>query len=330
MNLLLNLLKLKRNLILKEVILFKRSVLCILVFSSLVALLLIKGNDTDSVKNTKENISNSKSPDSWALDLIQQDKQFSFKNHHDIKVAVLDSGIDESHNDLKNVVVKEFNAVNPEDPIIDDYGHGTAVAGIIASPNKKIGVLGPTNNIQLHDVKILDHTGKGNINHLIRGIEWSIKNKVHIINISAGVHSSNDKLNELVSEALSQGIIIVASAGNTYGFSVDYPAKIDGVLSINAIDQTQTRPSSAARGKIDYVAPGVNVLSTSKNGGYELFSGTSFATAFATATIIYYLNQYNDLSSPTQDFYQYLNDNGVLNKGMTNKDEYGNGVLVIQ
>lgn len=176
----------------------------------------------------------------------------------------------------------------------------------------------------------MDQAGKGNIDHLIKGIEWSIKNDVHIINISAGVHSSNARLNQLVNEALKQGIIIVAAAGNTYGFSVDYPAKIDGVLSINAIDQTQTRPSSAARGKIDYVAPGVNVLSTSKDGGYEFFSGTSFATAFATATIVYHLNQYKDLNSPTQDFYQYLNDNSELNKEMTNKDEYGNGVLVIQ
>ncbi|WP_053360928.1 S8 family serine peptidase [Bacillus sp. FJAT-27251] len=230
----------------------------------------------------------------WNVKLLNpqtsQNKNSTNENRK-VKVAILDSGINKDHEDLVGVVKKQYNAISPEEPVIDDFGHGTAIAGIIGANNNDIGVLGlNSSGVELYDVKVLDAKGKGNIDYLVDGIEWSIKEEVNIINISSGITSDKEELRRVIDKAVSSGIMIVAAAGNTYGTGVEYPAKYDGVLSINSINKDFKRPSSAARGKIDYAAPGVDIVSTNHSGGYGSFTGTSFAAAHATAVISLYLN----------------------------------------
>ncbi|MGR6004971.1 S8 family peptidase [Bacillus paranthracis] len=197
----------------------------------------------------------------------------------------MDNGIYKEHEDLKGKVVKEFNTINLNNPIIDETGHGTAIAGIIAAENNNLGILGVMPNIQLYDVKVLDKQGKGDVDHLIKGIRWCIEQRVNILNISFGLQSESPELKKAIDEAVDSGIIVVAAAGNTYGLGVDYPAKYENVISISSVNKEFKRASSSAKGKIDFAAPGVDILSTNQDGGYSTYSGTSFATAFATGVI---------------------------------------------
>ncbi|MGR6020492.1 S8 family peptidase [Bacillus paranthracis] len=238
-----------------------------------------------TLSKTKSNIPYKKEEQSvtWGRKAVIEDRFTGIQNK--IKVAILDNGIYKEHEDLKGKVVKEFNTINLNNPIIDETGHGTAIAGIIAAENNNLGILGVMPNIQLYDVKVLDKQGKGDVDHLIKGIRWCIEQRVNILNISFGLQSESPELKKAIDEAVDSGIIVVAAAGNTYGLGVDYPAKYENVISISSVNKEFKRASSSAKGKIDFAAPGVDILSTNQDGGYSTYSGTSFATAFATGVI---------------------------------------------
>lgn len=159
---------------------------------------------------------------------------------------------------------------------------------------------------------------------LITAIDWCIEQNIDIINISFGYQTESVELKSAIDRAVDEGIVIVAAAGNTYGFGVDYPARYDSVISISAVNKELKRPTSAARGKIDFVAPGTDILTTNNNGNYSYFNGTSFATAHATGIIALIL-QDRDLSKT--DIIFTLIEN-VLYLGEEGYDrEYGHGLL---
>lgn len=266
-----------------------------------------------------------KDKDMWGFDAVNYSKEKP-SNHKIIKVAVLDSGIS-THKDLEGKVAKSYNTLD-NTHIRDEYGHGTAIAGIITANDNDIGITGISQNIELYDVKVLNENGKGKIEDLEEGIEWCITEKVDIINISFGVQVDNKYLKETIDDAVKEGIIIVAAAGNTYGLSVDYPAKYENVLSINSINSKLSRAGSAAKGKVDYATPGEKILSTSQNGEYEYFSGTSFSTAFASGIIARKLVEFGEITSYTS----YLDFMKMLEKSVIRKEpinEYGHGILII-
>ncbi|BCG60072.1 S8 family serine peptidase [Paenibacillus sp. URB8-2] len=206
-------------------------------------------------------------------------------NRKIVKVAILDSGIDKNHEDLKQSKIIEFNAEGPNKPVFDILGHGTAIAGIIASNDNDFGIVGVSPDVELYSVKILDDSGKGDINDFVKGIEWCIENNVDIINLSFGIKRENQHLESVIEKAINEGIIIVAAAGNNYGISVDYPAAYEDVFSITAIDSSSHSLNSSAVGKIDFSAPGKDILTLSPNNQYAVYDGTSFASAYVTGLI---------------------------------------------
>ncbi|MCY8723629.1 S8 family serine peptidase [Bacillus inaquosorum] len=218
------------------------------------------------------------------ITLINYDEK---SDNSKIKVAILDSGISQDNKELNKLIVKEYNAIKPHEKLADEFNHGTAVAGIIAlNVDSNIGNHA---KMDIYSVKVLDKDGYGNVKALTKAINWCIKEKVKIINISAGVQYGTDDLYHAVQKAVNNGIIIISAAGNNYGLSVDYPAKYKGVISINTIDQNHKVPDFSADGKIDYAMPGVNLKSINNNNKISYFTGTSFSTAYATrvvATII--------------------------------------------
>lgn len=252
--------------------------LLILFIPLLIVILTFK--ESDSAKNNLKE-QNQKVYNVWGQEYIGEleDRKSSKK----IKVAILDSGIDKTHKEFKGLTFKEYNAITPSKPVIDDFGHGTAVTGIIASKGIKIN--GITRKLELYDVKVLNENGTGEIENVIQGIEWCIQQDVDVINISFGFSSNQEGLKNVINKALGADIVIVAASGNTLGLSVDYPAKYDGVLSISSFDESLKLDPLSAKGKIDFSAPGVNIVSTNNLGGYSNFSGTSYATAFATGAI---------------------------------------------
>ncbi|MCD8503086.1 MAG: S8 family serine peptidase [Bacillaceae bacterium] len=261
----------------------------------------------------------------WGLEVLGVRPSDYPETTNKVKVAIIDSGIYKDHEDLYGKVVKEFNAINPNEPITDDFGHGTAVAGIITANNNDIGIVGVTQKIDIYSVKVISNDGKVNKDAFVRGLEWAISEQVDIINVSLGFQNDNQKIRNLIDSAVSQGIIIVASSGNTYGLNAEYPARYPNVISVGIIDMEMKSTSLNAKGKIDFVAPGIKVLSTSNDGAYSLFDGASFSTAYVTGIVSRVLNE-KDWEVSSERFtkvYEYL-ENISLSKG--NEQIYGNGI----
>jgi subtilisin family serine protease len=226
----------------------------------------------------------------WGIDLVGYQTNMS---NEPIKIGVLDSGINENHEDLQGKVLKEYNVINPGEPVDDDYGHGTAIAGIITANDNDVGIVGVVQDVVLYDIKVLNDEGKGNVEDLITAIKWCMEEQVDIINISFGFQSKNNELEEIIQEAVSQGIIFVAASGNNYGLKTDYPAKYENVISVTAVNEEKKESNLySSEEKVDYAMPGVSILTTSKDGGYEIHSGTSMATAYMTGIVSSYLKDY--------------------------------------
>lgn len=248
-----------------------------------------------------------------------------------VKVAILDSGINKDHEDLKGLVVKEYNAISPNAPVIDELGHGTAIAGIIGAQNNDVGIIGISPNVQIYSVKVLDERGKGNIEALIRGLEWAIERKVNVINVSFGMSSNKPELRKVIDKAIDSGIIVVAAAGNKYGMKADFPAGYDKVLSVTAVNKNyKVKPLYSASGKIDFSLPGISCLTTSKDGKYSQYSGTSVAAAYMTGVVATILqnNEHFDLEMNDKDLpksvFRILKEFSI---NLGKKDVYGNGFI---
>ncbi|MBT2646434.1 S8 family serine peptidase [Bacillus sp. ISL-34] len=242
-------------------------------------------------------------------------------------MAILDSGINKEHPDLKGQIYKEFNAINSKEPMKDIFNHGTSIAGIIAAKDNSIGIKGISPKSKIYSVKVLNDKGEGSVEHIIRGIEWAINEKVEIINISFGLKNDNQKLKKVINKATNNGIIVVASSGNNYIKDVDYPAKYNNVISVGSIDHEHERAKFSPRGKIDVVGPGRDILSTNNLKDYSIFEGTSYSTAFVTGLISLYLSE-----NPTIKFDQKAIINLLKNKsldlGIKGLDNtYGYGLL---
>ncbi|EOO65013.1 S8 family peptidase [Bacillus mycoides] len=293
-----------------------------------VLLKIAKPNEIDLLHTSK-----TQQITSWALSNLNVQKLNNSSNKK-IKIAILDSGIDKNHEDLQDTVIKEYNAINPQEPVTDTLGHGTTIAGILAAQNNTIGISGISSScVEIYSVKVLNDNGKGKIDNLIRGINWSIDNNVDILNISFGMSSNNVDLENVIKKALQAGIIVVASAGNNYGGNVEYPANYKDVISVTAVDHTYKIASfTAKKGKIDFSAPGVDILTTSILNNYTIEHGTSLATAHVTGIISLILANHEKFNLSTnkknlpKEIYTILEQHSV---NIGKKTHYGNGFIKI-
>lgn len=193
-------------------------------------------------------------------------------------VAVIDTGIDETHPDLAGAVRDRFDAVG--DGKWDVGAHGTGIAGIIAARGQLLGV---APDVQLLSVRAFA-AGDGGIEAtseaLIRGLDWAVSQHADIINMSlAG--PEDQMVDVAVGEAIAAGAIVVAAAGNDgSGAPPAYPGAIKGVVAVTATDQQDGLFSGANHGAyISVAAPGVDILTLTPGGGYGLATGTSQAAA---------------------------------------------------
>lgn len=199
-----------------------------------------------------------------------------------VKVAVLDTGINYSHEDLNDNYRGGYDFVfNDADPSDDStFSHGTHVAGIIAAEKNGIGVVGVAPNAEIYAIKVLDGAGFGLASWIISGIQWAVDNDMKIISMSLeGPY--DESLRIACDNAYNSGLLLVAAGGNTNGGSVSYPAAYDSVIAVTATDSTDKMAIFSSKGpEIELAAPGVNVYST-VSGGYNFMSGTSMAVPHA-------------------------------------------------
>ncbi|WP_180242418.1 S8 family serine peptidase [Bacillus sp. AFS029533] len=276
----------------------------------------------DDLSITNEELKN-KQVTPWGVRLIGQ----TSKNEKVIKVAILDSGVDKEHPDLKGKIIKEFNATNL--PNTDKLGHGTAIAGILTANDNDIGIVGVRKNIEIYSAKVMRDNGKIYKQDFIKGFEWAILNDVDIINISLGFSKEFPELKELVKRSIERGIILVAASGNNYGENASYPAKYKEVISVGMINQRLKPLKQSVIGKIDFVAPGENILSTNNQKLYSYYTGASFSTAFITGVVAEYLSYENFTKNNVRQMkiYNCLKINSKVISG--SKKIVGNGIPII-
>ena len=201
---------------------------------------------------------------------------------HEIIVAVLDTGLDQNHEELSGQVVAETNLSQSLTPG-DVHGHGTHVAGIIAARDDGQGVTGIAPDCLLLNVKVADDTGRCQAQALARGIKWAVANGASVINISIEIREPSAELEEAVNYAWSQGCLVVAAAGNDGSELPVYPAYYENCLAVAAAGPGNgLAPLSNYGDWVDVIAPGFEIYSTLPDGGYGCKTGTSFACAYVS------------------------------------------------
>jgi subtilisin len=219
------------------------------------------------------------------------------KDSTQIVVAIMDTGIDKTHPDLNVTFSKSFGKFDD----LDAFGHGTHVAGIVGAKNNDIGVVGVCPGCKLWNLKVLDASGSGTAADMLTALDFVIANasKIRVVNMSLRFAAVVKSINAQVTACWDQGVVMVSAAGND---SVDArtasPASAVGTITVGALADSDGKPGGlgpklAFNGdpddtmasfsnfgpRIDFLAPGVDILSTYpvSLGSYKKESGTSMA-----------------------------------------------------
>ena len=202
----------------------------------------------------------------------------------DVVVAVLDTGYERTHEDLEAVpIVSRKNIRTGTKNVTDGYGHGTHVAGTIASStNNGLGVASMAPGVTIMPVKILDANGHGYWSDFLDGVDWAVNHGADVINMSLGSGLSAQQVaawQPTFTDAWEAGSMVIAAAGNNNNSMLFYPASFANVMSVSATTNGDVKASFSSYGPaVDVSAPGVSVASTFKDNEYWAMSGTSMAT----------------------------------------------------
>ncbi|EIT86902.1 peptidase S8 and S53 subtilisin kexin sedolisin [Fictibacillus macauensis ZFHKF-1] len=194
-------------------------------------------------------------------------------------IAVLDSGVNPNHPDLKGKVLRGADFVDECNHAYDHYGHGTAVAGVIAaSSHNGIGVSGMNDHVRILPVRI-GPKNKFTAVNVAAGITYAVDHGAKIINMSFGGEPPNQIERDAIQYANRKGVILIAAGGNLFPKGVMYPAAYKEVISVGATREDDGIAHFSSRGKqLDLTAPGVHITTTNRRGTYsENLSGTSFS-----------------------------------------------------
>jgi subtilisin family serine protease len=195
-----------------------------------------------------------------------------------VVIAMLDTGLDAQHADLRGSTVAGYDVVNDDADPSDDHGHGTSAAGIAsARTNNSEGQSGVCWACSLMPVKVLDSGGSGKTSTIALGIAWAADRGARVLNMSFGGPGTTNTLRAAVDYAASRGTLLVASSGNSGVDTPFYPAAYDQVVGVAATTETDARYSWSNYGNwVEVAAPGCNTA-TRVGGGYVEFCGTSSA-----------------------------------------------------
>ena len=202
----------------------------------------------------------------------------------DVVVAVLDTGYERTHEDLEAIpIVSRRNIRTGTKNVTDGYGHGTHVAGTIASStNNGHGVASMAPGVTIMPIKVLDANGYGYWSDFLDGVDWAVAHGADIVNMSLGSYLSANQIanwQPTFTAAWQAGTMVIAAAGNNNNNTLFYPASFANVLSVSATTNNDARASFSSFGPaVDVSAPGVSIASTYRNNNYYAMSGTSMAT----------------------------------------------------
>lgn len=223
----------------------------------------------------------------WGVQSIKAPAAWRKSTGKRVKIAIIDTGVDFNHPDLADAIGGGINLIHRHMLPLDDNGHGTHITGTIAASAKQSGIMGVAPRATIYAVKAFDHNGSSYVSDIVEGIEWCIKYRMDIINMSFGMKVRSAPLEAAIKQAYHAGIVIVASSGNEgKRGSVDYPARLPQTIAVGATNRAGKIAAFTNRGpQIDIYAPGERIVSTWLNGKYNELSGTSMATSHVTGTI---------------------------------------------
>ncbi len=284
--------------------------------------------------NVQSNIQSLVQTVPWGIDKIRAREVHSLGNKgKDIKVCIIDTGIDYNHEDLISNYKGGYNFINNTPDPFDDNGHGTHVAGTISAIDNNFGVIGVAPEVSIYSAKVLDAAGNGYVSDITEAITWAINNGMNIISMSLGSLGYSQSEYDACSIAENAGLTLIAAAGNEGGSdfndTVLYPAKFDSVIAVAATDSNNNRASFSSTGsQVEFSAPGVNILSSTRNNGYEYWSGTSMACPHVAGAAALLLKKNPIL----QDYdIRYLLRTTAIDLGNVGKDWlYGYGLIDIK
>ena len=224
-----------------------------------------------------------------------------------VKIAVIDTGVDYNHEDLKdNIMINErelngeegvdddgngyvddiygYDFANDDNDPMDGHGHGTHCAGVIGASHNDIGVRGVMSKVQILPIQFLAKDGSGKLEGAVKSIDYAVSRGVDIMSNSWGGNTTSKAIEEAVARAQEAGILFIAAAGNSRSDndSKDVtPAtiKLDNVVAVGAMDGRGKKANFSNYGKnsVHVFAPGVNIYSTVTKNKYKKMSGTSMA-----------------------------------------------------
>lgn len=195
-----------------------------------------------------------------------------------VRVAVVDTGIDPEHPDLKGRLSGGYGATG--DGWSDANGHGTHVAGTVAASGAG-RVIGVAPDAELLAVRVLGPYGNGRLSDLIDGLGWCLEQRVDVINLSLGTKEGHPLMEKAIARLVDASILVVAAAGNSGPGpdTLEYPGACAGVISVGAISAEGEVAAFSSRGPgLSVAAPGAGILSTWPGGEYRSLDGTSMAS----------------------------------------------------
>ncbi|WP_261134089.1 S8 family peptidase [Bacillus sp. Marseille-Q3570] len=281
----------------------------------------------------------------YGVEMINAEKMWNLGyKGKGVVIAVLDTGCQTNHPDLKNRIIggRNFTSDHNGDPrnYSDNHFHGTHVAGTIAAELNGQGVAGVAPEANLLILKVIRSNGTSSYDSLIRGIHYAInwkgpgKERVRVISMSLGGPVHDPRLHSAVRRAVANNILVVCAAGNlgdkiSKSFDHTYPGFYPEVVCVGATtEDRKPAPFTNTNDEIDLVAPGVNILSTYTGTRYAELSGTSMATphvAGAAALLIQGYEEKLNRKLTEKEIYNLLINNTV--KMDFDRETIGAGLL---
>jgi subtilisin family serine protease len=223
----------------------------------------------------------------WGLVCESIPNMWKITKGRNIKVAVLDTGIAQRHQDLAGSVAGSVDFTGSRIGVEDKLGHGTFCAGIIGARQNNFGVVGVAPECQLLIAKVVSDNNSCYDQAVINALNWSIAQGADVISMSIGTPTSTDMLHNAIITASQKACIICAAGNNGQVLdAINYPARYTETIGVGAIDRNKRLANFSSRGdRVDIVAPGDQIVSCWPPNGMAMLSGTSMACPFVAGIV---------------------------------------------
>lgn len=213
-------------------------------------------------------------------------------------VAVLDTGADHGHRDLKGRIKASKDFTGSRSGDADVQGHGSHCLGVVGAAENDTGMVGVAPGCELLSGKVLSDQGSGLSTWIAAGIDWAVEQGADVISMSLGSPGADARIQAACQRAIDRGVIVIAAAGNEgpREGTVGFPGGFPGVICVAAVGPKLDTAAFSSRGRaVAVAAPGVNVRSCYPGDRFATMSGTSMATPYVAGCAALYVSRCKQL-----------------------------------